>query len=211
VLIKYRLWDGSNACRIIEKGAEGKLEETPKPHDPAFKKVHSFIIGSNEVALLAASTQLSSLGIKPKIIRNTKGDAREAGMMFADLLRKGMSFVAGGETTVKVTGRGMGGRNQEVALSCALGIEGVKNVIFASFGTDGIDGSSPADGAMVDGSTIKRAKELGLDALEYQKNNDSYNFFTRIGSCIMTGPTGTNVNDIMIGIADTLDVTCSHP
>jgi len=202
VLMKYHLWDGSNACRIIENGVNGKLEETPKPGDSVFKKVRSFIIGSNELALLAASRHLSSLGIKPKVIRNVNGDARETGARFAGLLKKGISFVAGGETTVKVAGRGMGGRNQEVALSCALGIDGLKDMLFASFGTDGIDGSSTADGAVVDGSTIKRGKQAGMNALEFQKNNDSYSFFSRIHSSIMTGPTGTNVNDVMMGIAD---------
>ena len=201
VLTKYDLWNNSNACRIIENGVNEKLEETPKPGDSVFKKVHSFIIGSNEVALLAASRHLSSLGIKPKIIRNIKGDAREAGREFASLLKKGETFVAGGETTVRVTGNGMGGRNQEMTLSCALGIDGVETLLFASFGTDGIDGRSLADGAVVDGSTIKRGKEAGMNALEFQKNNDSYNFFNRIHSCIITGPTGTNVNDVMIGIA----------
>jgi glycerate 2-kinase len=203
ILLKYNLWDDANACKIIESGVEGQVEETPKPGDPVFKKVCSFIIGSNEVALMAAKKYLELHSIKPKIIRNVQGDAREVGMMLASLLRKGKSFIAGGETTVKVTGKGMGGRNQELALSCAMEIAGIDKVIFASFGTDGIDGKSPADGAIVDGRTISESKELGLDALEFQKNNDSYNFFKKIGAAIMTGPTGTNVNDVMIGIADT--------
>jgi len=201
VLVKYNLWDDCSACRIIEKGVKGQVEETPKEGDPVFEKVHSFIIGSNETALLAANTYLTSLGMKPEILRNVKGDAREVGRMFAGLLKKGRTFIAGGETTVKVTGKGMGGRNQEIALSCALGIDGTESVLFASFGTDGIDGNSPADGAVVDGSTIKKAKELGLDPIEFQKNNDSYNFFKKIGACILTGPTRTNVNDVTIGVA----------
>lgn len=201
VLVKYNLWGDSNVCRIIEDGVKGRIEETPKPHDRIFERVRSFIIGSNEVALLAASRHLSSLGIKAEVIRNVTGDAGEAGGNFAELLRGGKSFVAGGETTVKVTGNGKGGRNQEIALSCAIALNGVENVIFASFGSDGIDGNSPADGAVVDGSTIERGKELGLHAVEFQRNNDSYNFFKKIGVCILTGPTRTNVNDVMIGIA----------
>lgn len=202
VLMKYRLWDDSAACRIIQAGVDGRLEETPKPGDPVFRKVHSFIIGSNEVALLAAKEYLESRGMKPELIRNIHGDARETGRMLAGLLKKEKTFVAGGETTMKVTGKGMGGRNQELALACAFEIEGMEGVFLASFGTDGIDGSSPADGAVVDGSTIKRGRKLGLDALEFQRNNDSYNFFKRINAAIITGPTGTNVNDVVIGIAD---------
>jgi glycerate-2-kinase len=200
ILLKYTLWDNSNACGIIEAGVKGQVEETPKPRDSVFRDVHSFIIGSNEVALLAAKKHLESHEMEPEIIRNIQGDAREVGKMLGGLLKKGKAFVVGGETTVKVTGRGVGGRNQEIALACALEIEGICDVLFASFGTDGIDGSSPADGAIVDGSTIRRGKELGMDALEFQSNNDSYNFFKKIDSCIITGPTRTNVNDVMIGL-----------
>ncbi len=203
ILLKYKLWDDSTACRIIEAGANGKIEETPKPGDLVFKNVHSFIIGSNEVALLAAKKCLESHRMKPEIIRNIRGDAREAGRMFAALLKKGKTFIAGGETTVKVTGKGIGGRNQEVALACAIEIQGLSDVLFASFGTDGIDGSSPADGAVVDGSTIQKGKELEMDALEFQRNNNSYNFFKRIGAAVITRSTRTNVNDVMIGFADT--------
>jgi glycerate-2-kinase len=202
ILLKYKLWDDSNACRIIEAGVNGNIKETPKPGDPVFKNVHSFIIGSNEVALLAAKKRLELYDMKPEIIRNIRGDAREAGKMFAALLKKGKTFIAGGETTVRVTGKGIGGRNQEMALACALEIAGIEGILFASFGTDGIDGSSPADGAIVDGTTIKRGEELGLDALEFQRNNDSYSLFKKIGACIITGPTRTNVNDVMIGIED---------
>ena len=201
ILQKYSLWDDSNACRIIAAGIDGKIEDTPEPGDTVFRNVHSSIIGSNEIALLAAKKYLESNGMKPELIRNVQGDAREVGAMLAGLLKKGKTFIAGGETTVKVAGKGMGGRNQEVALACALEIAGMKGLLFASFGTDGIDGSSPADGAIVDGHTIERGRELRLDALEFQRNNDSYNFFKKIGACITTGPTRTNVNDVMIGLA----------
>jgi glycerate-2-kinase len=201
VLLKYGLWNSSNACKIIEKGINGLIEETPKENDSIFKKVHSFIIGSNETALLAAKEYFESFGVRPEIIRNVQGDAREAGRMFAGFLKKGKTFIAGGETTVKVTGSGLGGRNQEIAMSCALEIAGMENILFTSFGTDGIDGKSPADGAVVDGETIGRGEKLGLNAFEFQRNNDTYNFFKKINSAIMTGPTRTNVNDVMIGIA----------
>jgi len=201
VLVKYGLWNDSDAARIIEKGINGLIDETPKEGDSVFRKVYSFIIGSNEAAVLAASEYLKSQGVKHQLIRNIQGDARNAGRVFAGLLKKGKSFVAGGETTVKVTGKGMGGRNQEIALSCALEIAGLENVLFTSFGTDGIDGNSPADGAVVDGSTTDRGKKIGVDPSKFQSNNDSYSFFKKTGSCMITGPTRTNVNDVMIGIA----------
>ncbi|MEM3556059.1 MAG: glycerate kinase [Candidatus Micrarchaeia archaeon] len=199
VLLKYKLWDTSLPCRIIEKGVRGLVEETPKRNNRIFKKVHSFIIGNNRTALLSASSFLNSLGVKHRLIQNIKGDAREAGRKLACILKKG-SFVAGGETTVKVTGKGAGGRNQEVALSCALAIAGFSELLFASFGTDGVDGNSPAAGAVVDGLTISKSKELGVDAEVFQKNNDTYNFFRILGDCIITGATGTNLNDVMIGL-----------
>jgi glycerate-2-kinase len=199
VLMKYNLWDSSKACRVIEEGIRGLREETPK-NGRTFKKVHSFIIGSNRTALLAATQFLKLRGVKHTTISNIHGDATEVGRMFAGLLRKGKSFVAGGETTVKVTGNGVGGRNQEVALSCAIEIEGA-DAVFTSFGTDGIDGNSPAAGAIVDGLTISNARKQKLNPADFQKNNDSYNFFKKIGGCIITGATGTNVNDVMIGIS----------
>ena len=99
-----------------------------------------------------------------------------------------------------VTGTGWGGRNQELALSAAFRIAGT-NSILASAGTDGVDGHSKAAGAIVDGTTIERSRKLGLDARTYLKNNDSNTFFKRLGDEIITGPTGTNVNDIIVGLS----------
>ena len=111
---------------------------------------------------------------------------------------KPLGIVAGGETTVTVTGKGLGGRNQELALSAALNLKESEECVIASFSTDGVDGPTDAAGAIVDGYTLKRAKQLGLDPEKYLAANDSYNFFLKLGDLIYTEATGTNVNDISV-------------
>jgi glycerate 2-kinase len=106
--------------------------------------------------------------------------------------------LAGGETTVTVTGEGRGGRNGELALNAAFGLEGLEGVTLSSVGTDGIDGMSDSAGAIIDGSTLERAKAKGLNPLDFLQNNDSHTFFKELGDLIYTGPTGTNVNDVML-------------
>jgi glycerate-2-kinase len=140
-----------------------------------------------------------------------QGDAREIGTLFAsilsDVIKNELPFpapvavVAGGETTVTMRGDGAGGRNQEVALSAAIGIAGLKSAYVASMGTDGVDGPTDAAGAVADSETVPRARKMGLDAGTFLLNNDSNTFFRRLGGLIVTGPTGTNVNDIMIALA----------
>ena len=112
-----------------------------------------------------------------------------------------MGVVAGGETTVTVRGKGLGGRNQELALSAALNLEESAECVIACFSTDGVDGPTDAAGAIIDGSTLKRARLLGLDPEKYIMNNDSYSFFLKLGDLIYTGPTGTNVNDLSVIIS----------
>jgi glycerate 2-kinase len=104
-------------------------------------------------------------------------------------------LLLGGETTVQVTGRGIGGRNQEIALSAVPGLAKLKNVAMISFSTDGIDGPTDAAGAIVDGYTLQRAEELGLDPSTYLADNDSYHFFAELEDLVLTGATGTNIVD----------------
>ena len=111
---------------------------------------------------------------------------------------KRVCLISGGETTVSVRGNGLGGRNTELALSFAIEIEDIDGLTLLSAGTDGTDGPTDAAGAIVDGQTIKRAKNMGLEADNYLENNDSYNFFRQTGELFITGPTGTNVMDIQI-------------
>ena len=112
----------------------------------------------------------------------------------------GACFVAGGETTVTVRGRGLGGRNQEAALAAATVIAGLATIAIGTFATDGVDGPTDAAGAIVTGETIPRARENGMDPERYLDNNDSYSFFSAAGGLVVTGPTGTNVNDLWFGM-----------
>ena len=109
--------------------------------------------------------------------------------------------VWGGETTVTVRGKGVGGRNQEVALAAAIGLRGSRDIVVLSLGTDGVDGPTDAAGAIADSATVGRARRRKLDPELYLENNDSYPFFRALGDLVVTGPTGTNVNDVMMALA----------
>jgi glycerate-2-kinase len=137
-----------------------------------------------------------------------EGEARHVGVVLASIANEVSTsgnpvpspagIVAGGETTVTVTGKGLGGRNQEIALAALQKLKGVDGVVLASLSTDGIDGPTDAAGAIVDGKTLARAVKTGLAPEEYLANNDSYRFFSRLGDFIFTGSTGTNVNDMSV-------------
>lgn len=211
ILRRYGIWESSpKAVRLhLNKGLEGKVSESPKPGDPYFKKVHNIILGSNRIALKAASAKARELGLTPTILSSfVEGEARYVGTVIASVARefalsegflsKPAVVLAGGETTVTVIGSGKGGRNQELVLSASLRVRGLEGVVIASAGTDGLDGPTDAAGALVDGSTAKRAQEKGMNPVEYLDNNNSYHFFKSLRDLIMTGPTGTNVNDVMI-------------
>jgi glycerate-2-kinase len=108
--------------------------------------------------------------------------------------------VGGGETVVTVKGPGSGGRNQELILSVALNVQGIDGIAVGSLATDGVDGPTNAAGAIADGGTVLRGRGLGLRAERYLERNDSYTFFKKLGDLIITGPTGTNVNDIFVAV-----------
>jgi len=193
----------------IEKGVRGEIKETPKPGDKVFEKVHNIIIANNRIACEAAVAKAKEYGLSTLILStHVEGEARHVGTVMAGIakevyktdtpLKKPALIMAGGETTVTVVGSGKGGRNQELALSAALKISGYEGIVIASIGTDGIDGITDAAGGIVDSTTVERGKEKGLDALEFLANNDSYTFLTKVGDAIFTGPTGSNVNDIML-------------
>lgn len=193
----------------IESGKRGEIPETPKQGDPIFAKVHNLVIGSNMLALQAAEKTARGLGYHPLILSSfVEGEAREVAKVLAGLAKEVQKtghpigapacLILGGETTVTLQGKGMGGRNQEMALSAALRLEGMKDLLFLSLGTDGSDGPTDAAGAVADGGTTARAQELGMKALDYLQENDSYHFFERLGDLIKTGPTNTNVNDFQV-------------
>jgi hydroxypyruvate reductase len=203
----------AQALRVLDRYGvavveEDWLRETPKPGDPAFERVQHIVVGSNRMAARAAVEKARRLGFSGLLLSTyVEGEAREVAKVAA-ALAKGVRahgdpcpppacLVWGGETTVTVRGEGKGGRNQELALSTALALEGWSNMLVMALATDGTDGPTDAAGAIVTGETIARAREQGLDPRAALENNDSYTFFDRMGDLIRTGPTGTNVNDLL--------------
>lgn len=184
------------------------LRETPKPGDAAFEGVQNVVVGSNRTAAAAAVDEARSLGYEALLLGTyVEGEAREVAKVAA-ALAKGLRahgdplsppacLVWGGETTVTVRGEGKGGRNQELALAAALALDGWSDVFIMALATDGTDGPTDAAGAVVTGETMARARELDLDARAALEANDSYHFFEPLGDLIRTGPTGTNVNDLL--------------
>uniref|UniRef100_A0A7V3KMJ1 Glycerate kinase n=1 Tax=candidate division WOR-3 bacterium TaxID=2052148 RepID=A0A7V3KMJ1_UNCW3 len=212
VLEKYKLATKipSNILNHFKKGAEGFIVDTPKVGNPVFQNVQNIIIGSNKTVLEAARQRAEELGFQTEIITyELSGEARKAAKWLAFRTKEIKNNLTGppvtpicllssGETTVTVRGNGLGGRNIELALSFAMEIEGVEGITMLSAGTDGTDGPTEAAGAIVDGTTVKKAKALGLYPENFLNNNDSYRFFERIDGLFITGPTGTNVMDIQI-------------
>jgi glycerate-2-kinase len=166
------------------------------------------IVASNRLSLQAALSRASALGFESEIFRSDMvGDVHEVARDFASRLealsRRGgrpKALLAGGELTLAVRGSGRGGRNQELALVCARHLEGTPGVVVLSAGTDGTDGPTDAAGAFADGDTWDRARRTGLDPESLLADNDSYRLFDRLGDLLKTGPTGTNVNDLVVGL-----------
>ncbi len=214
VLRRYALRDRIPA-RIgmhLERGARGEVPETPKAGDMCFEKGRHLIIGNNLQALLAGRDRAMSLGFHTLFMTSTlQGESREVAEALAAILvevrRSGhpvsppACLLLGGETTVTVRGRGKGGRNQELVLAAALAIAGEENLVVFSAGTDGSDGPTDAAGAVADGETWARAREAGLDPLRALDDNDSYHVFHGLGDLITTGPTFTNVMDVILLLA----------
>lgn len=211
VLEKYRLWDASpeSVRRVLSEGKRGAIPETPKADDKTFKKVQNIVVGNNRFASQAAKNYLSTAGLNTLLLTATlEGEAKQVGTVFATIAREVSAsgnpvpgpagIVAGGETTVTVTGKGLGGRNQETPLAAALKLGDLDGVVVASLSTDGIDGPTDAAGAIVDGKTLSRADGVGLVPERFLVDNDSYHFFSKLGDLIFTGATGTNVNDVSI-------------
>lgn len=194
----------SSASALLGRGSRGAAEETPKPGAATFRDVRNVVVGSNATACQAAKRSLRKRGVVIGSYRTgVVGEARRVGARLATLGKArngGESWAAvwGGETTVTVSGKGRGGRNQEVALAAAMGLEGSSGVTALSLGTDGIDGPTEAAGAVVDSRTVAEAKKAEVDASGFLDDNDSYSFFKKVGGLLVTGPTGTNVSDLII-------------
>ena len=176
-------------------------EETPKKLD----NVETVITGSVRILCAAAAESCEKLGYQATVLTDQLCcQAREAGSFLASIALthkdtdKPLAFNAGGETVVRLTGTGKGGRNQELALAAAPGIAGLDNALIFSLGSDGTDGPTNAAGGLVDGSTQARLAEQGVSIHAVLQDNDAYHALERVGGLIQTGPTGTNVNDVAV-------------
>lgn len=176
-------------------------EETPKQLD----NVETVITGSVRILCAAAAESCEKLGYQATVLTDQLCcQAREAGSFLASIALthkdtdKPLAFIAGGETVVRLTGTGKGGRNQELALAAAPGIAGLDNALIFSLGSDGTDGPTNAAGGLVDGSTQARLAEQGVSIHAVLQDNDAYHALERVGGLIQTGPTGTNVNDVAV-------------
>ena len=214
ILGRYRLWESMpmSVRNALTEGRKGRIEETPKKGDRAFRKVYNVIVGNNRSATSAACHELQGAGLRSLLVTSLlEGEARHVGTFLGAIageihasgnpLPKPCGIVAGGETTVTIVGSGRGGRNQELALSASLKISGMKGVVIASLSTDGIDGPTDAAGAIVDGKTVPRSHKRRLDANSCLADNDSYSFLSKLDDVILTGLTGTNVNDVSVVVA----------
>jgi glycerate 2-kinase len=212
----YRRWTPQNERlshveALLARGVAGELAETPKPGAPALERSAAHVIGGRRDAMRGAREEAERLGYQVVVWDEPiAGEARvtalewiaNARALVADAGRP-MCVVSSGETTVRVTGGGKGGRNQEFALATATSLTSWPGLVaVASVGTDGIDGPTDAAGAVADSMTTERAEKLGLMPARYLEANDSYTFFETMGDLILTGRTDTNVGDLQILLFD---------
>ena len=208
ILKKYEILKEipESVVEVIEKGINGKISETLKESDFPKNRVKNFIILSNHIACKILEKNFKEKGYNTFYLGSRiQGEAREVAKILGGIavdihdekvdLKKPLAIIFGGETTVTVKGNGKGGRNSELTLAISYFLFN-KNIIFTSFGTDGIDGITDSSGAICDGNTIKRGESLNLNYKDYLLNNDSYSFFEKLNDLIFTGPTQNNVMDI---------------
>jgi len=194
---------------FLEAGARGEVEETPKAGDPIFQHVDNVIVGNNRMALEAARLRAEGLGYNTLALSSCmEGEAKVVAAAHVTIAKEIVTsgnpvgrpacVLSGGETTVTIRGKGLGGRNQEFALAAAAAIDGAEGVVILSGGTDGTDGPTDAAGGVVDGTTLQRGRDKGLDAADFLRRNDSHTFLSAVGDLLVTGPTFTNVMDLRL-------------
>jgi len=212
VLVKRGVWDDVpvGVRRYIEAGgASSGPPETPKPGDPVFHKSHSFLVGTNSTCLDACRLKALEMGfVRVEVLTSVlSGEARDAALELVSAARRASKgprsgrpacLIAGGETTVTISGIGKGGRNQELALAAALELRSLPGVALFSAGTDGTDGPTDAAGAIAFSDTVARGRAAGIEAAAHLADNDSYHFFEAISDLVVTGPTRTNVMDVQL-------------
>lgn len=199
----------TTVVRHLEAGLAGQIPETPKAGDAVFTKTHNLIVGSNIEAVISAEQEARRLGYKTLVLSSMiEGETRCVAAIHCaiarEILRTGhpieapACILSGGETTVIIKGKGVGGRNQEFSLAAAMGLADIGPVVVLCAGTDGTDGPTDAAGAFADSQTVSRARKLGMDPGKYLANNDAYHFFKPLGDLLITGPTNTNVMDLRV-------------
>jgi hydroxypyruvate reductase len=198
----------------LEAGRDGALPETPKPGDPIFAQGQIVIVADNAIAAEAARAEAERQGFQALVLTTSlEGEARQAAEFIVSLagdvktyhrpLAPPACLILGGETTVTLAdcaNPGRGGRNQELALAAALALAGCDGITVVSLGTDGSDGPTDAAGGMADGETAARGLALGLDASDHLRRHDAYPFLEAVGGLLRTGPTRTNVNDLVLAL-----------
>lgn len=209
-LRRHRLWSSlpPGVREHLSSGVKGRVADTPKPGADLFRRIHHEIIGNNAMALSALTAAARLAGWRTLLLPPFTKDAREAGAEMGALARRILMqqrpvgppccVVAGGETTVRVTGSGRGGRTQEFAVAAAHAVAGLPGIYIAAVATDGSDGPTDAAGALVNGETWPRAVRMGINLDAALIRNDTYRALKRLNGHIMTGPTGTNVNDLYL-------------
>lgn len=207
IVERYELKDRlpPRLMHILAAGKEGHLPDTPKKDDLVFRRTYNVLIGNNQLALNAAAAKASTLGYAVQVISNTiTGEARTVA---GQLIKEALTYKAatpvcllyGGETTVSLKGRGKGGRNQELALAASIALQNThRSITLLSAGTDGTDGPTDAAGAVIDQTTYSKAVQEGIQPEQFLNNNDAYHFFEKQGGLIKTGPTHTNVMDVIV-------------
>ena len=203
---KYRLKLSEQAQALLK-------QETPKTLD----NVTTRITGSVRELCAAAAAACRERGYEPILLTDRLCcEAREAGSFLGSIVRthagrgKKLAYIAGGETVVHLTGNGLGGRNQELALAAAPALAGLEHCCVFSVGSDGTDGPTDAAGGYVDGQTDAALRTAGWDVFAALQNNDAYHALQAIGSLLITGPTGTNVNDVSVALVDAATTDCCH-
>ena len=211
ILKCHRIWRAipQRVRQYLDRGCQGFLHETPKPGSSLFRRVHHYIVGNNlaavtTVAHAAREAGLRTLVHRPALTGKARDEGRRFGILAKNIVRAGKPLqrpccvVAGGETIVTVTGKGTGGRAQEFATAAALEIAGLPKVWVAAIGTDGTDGPTDAAGAVVDGDTVAVAQRHNVDLKGALRRHNTYPALRRLNQLIVTGPTGTNVNDLYL-------------
>ena len=192
--------------RHLERGARGELAETIKAGDPRLQELVYEIVADRTTALNGARRSAESFGYHVVVLEEpTTGEAREAALTFVSRCQRALDMarpvcvLAAGETTVTVTGKGLGGRNQEFVLAAVPALAALnREAVLASLGTDGRDGPTPAGGALADSTTRDRARNAHLEWQSTLDANDAYHFFEPLGDLLAWGPTGTNVGDVQV-------------